>query len=69
MFVHRLLSHSGVYPEYTKEPSDLAFGRSNVKNVTLLLSKWWGSGIVHAKVWIADNRDVYIGLLTMIGNL
>ncbi|CAH2044394.1 unnamed protein product [Thlaspi arvense] len=46
----RLMSHSGVYPEYTKEPSDLASGRSNVKNVTLLLSKWWGSGIVHAKV-------------------
>lgn len=61
MFVHRLLSHSGVYPDYTKEPSDLASGRSNVKNVTLLLSKWWGSGIVHAKVWISDNRDVYIG--------
>ncbi|KAL1212609.1 hypothetical protein V5N11_021170 [Cardamine amara subsp. amara] len=57
----RILSHSGVYPEYTKEPSDLAFGRSNVKNVTLLLSKWWGSGIVHAKVWIFDDRDVYIG--------
>ncbi|XP_010519620.1 PREDICTED: phospholipase D Z-like isoform X2 [Tarenaya hassleriana] len=57
----RLLSHSGVYPDYTKEPSDLASGRSNVKNVTLLLSKWWGSGIVHAKVWISDRRDVYIG--------
>ncbi|EFH48398.1 predicted protein [Arabidopsis lyrata subsp. lyrata] len=57
----RLLSHSGVYPDYTKEPSDLAYGRSNVKNVTLLLSKWWGSGIIHAKVWISDDRDVYIG--------
>ncbi|KAG2245189.1 hypothetical protein Bca4012_014798 [Brassica carinata] len=57
----RLLSHSGVYPEYTKEPSDLAHGRPNVKNVTLLLSKWYGSGIVHAKVWISDDRDVYIG--------
>ncbi|KAL0890653.1 hypothetical protein Bca101_014636 [Brassica carinata] len=57
----RLLSHSGVYPEYTKEPSDLAHGRQNVKNVTLLLSKWYGSGIVHAKVWISDDRDVYIG--------
>uniref|UniRef100_A0A1J3CT61 Phospholipase D Z n=1 Tax=Noccaea caerulescens TaxID=107243 RepID=A0A1J3CT61_NOCCA len=57
----RLLSHSGVYPDYTKEPSDLASRRPNVKNVTLLLSKWWGSGIVHAKVWISDDRDVYIG--------
>ncbi|KAA8525590.1 hypothetical protein F0562_007445 [Nyssa sinensis] len=57
----RLLQHSGVYPDYTKEPSNLASGRPNVKNVTLLLSKWWGSGIVHAKVWISDHRDVYIG--------
>lgn len=59
--VVRLLSHSGVYPDYSKEPSDLASGRPNVKNVTLLLSKWWGSGIVHAKVWISDDRDIYIG--------
>lgn len=57
----RLLSHSGVYPTFTLEPSKLAYGRSNVKNVTLLLKDWWGSGIVHAKVWISDNRDVYIG--------
>ncbi|KAK9027175.1 hypothetical protein V6N11_067018 [Hibiscus sabdariffa] len=57
----RLLQHSGVYPDYTKEPSSLASGRPNVKSVTLLLEKWWGSGIVHAKVWISDNRDVYIG--------
>ncbi|KAI4316404.1 hypothetical protein L6164_024386 [Bauhinia variegata] len=57
----RLLSHSGVYPDFTKEPSELALGRSNVKNVTLLLSEWWGSGIIHAKVWISDSRDVYIG--------
>lgn len=57
----RLLSHSGVYPDYTKEPSNLASGRPNVENVILLLSEWWGSGIVHAKVWISDRRDVYIG--------
>ncbi|GMN35277.1 hypothetical protein TIFTF001_005196 [Ficus carica] len=57
----RLLSHSGVAPDYTKEPSDLASGRPNVKNVTLLLDQWWGSGIVHAKVWISDRRNVYIG--------
>ncbi|KAK2445911.1 phospholipase D Z [Trifolium repens] len=57
----RLLSHSGVYPTFTLEPSKLANGRPNVKNVTLLLKDWWGSGIVHAKVWISDNRDVYIG--------
>ncbi|MCD9638224.1 hypothetical protein HAX54_022053 [Datura stramonium] len=57
----RLLQHSGVYPDYTDEPSNLASGRPNVKNVTLLLSDWWGSGVVHAKVWISDSRDVYIG--------
>ena len=60
-FVYRLLSHSGVAPDYTKEPSDLASGKPNVKNVTLLLDQWWGSGIVHAKVWISDRRNVYIG--------
>lgn len=57
----RLLQHSGVSPDYDKEPNDLASGRTNVKSVTLLFAKWWGSGIVHAKVWISDNRDVYIG--------
>uniref|UniRef100_A0A7N2KU47 PLD phosphodiesterase domain-containing protein n=1 Tax=Quercus lobata TaxID=97700 RepID=A0A7N2KU47_QUELO len=56
-----LLSHSGVYPDYATEPSNLASGRPNMKNVTLLLSEWYGSGIVHAKVWISDRRDVYIG--------
>lgn len=57
----RFLQHSGVYPDYTEEPSKLASGRPNVKNVTLLLGEWWGSGIVHAKVWISDRRDIYIG--------
>ncbi|XP_011036686.1 PREDICTED: phospholipase D Z-like isoform X1 [Populus euphratica] len=57
----RLLQHSGVYPDFTKEPTDLASGRPNVKSVTLLLSKWWGSGIIHTKVWISDRKDVYIG--------
>ncbi|KAF5748121.1 hypothetical protein HS088_TW04G00071 [Tripterygium wilfordii] len=56
-----LLSHNGVYPDYTAEPSSLASGRPNVKNVTLLLENWWGSGIVHTKVWISDRQDVYIG--------
>lgn len=55
------MQHSGVYPDYTKEPSNLASGRPNVKNITLLLGEWWGSGIVHAKVWISDGLDVYIG--------
>lgn len=57
----RLLSNSGVYPDYTEEATELAAGRPTVKNVTLLLSKWWGTGIIHTKVWISDHRDVYIG--------
>ncbi|KAG6387912.1 hypothetical protein SASPL_153107 [Salvia splendens] len=57
----RFLQHSGFYPDYTQEASALAAGRPNVENVTLLLKDWWGSGIVHAKVWISDSRDVYIG--------
>ncbi|XP_057958909.1 uncharacterized protein LOC131151646 [Malania oleifera] len=57
----RLLQHSGVYPDYAKEPSEIASRRTNVKSVTLLLSKWWGSGIVHAKIWLSDFRHVYIG--------
>lgn len=60
-FYFRLLHHSGVYPDYTEEPSDLAAGRANVKNVTLLISDWFESGVLHAKVWISDSRDVYIG--------
>lgn len=32
-----------------------------MKNITLLLSNWWGTGIVHCKVWISDNKDIYIG--------
>lgn len=58
---YRILQHSGVYPDYDKESADLAAGRPNVKNVTLLLGDWWGSGIVHAKVWISDGKDIYIG--------
>ncbi|KAH1056567.1 hypothetical protein J1N35_034632 [Gossypium stocksii] len=57
----RLIQHSGVYPDYTKEPSGLASRRANVKSATLLLDKWFSTGVVHAKVWISDNRDVYIG--------
>lgn len=57
----RFLQHSGVYPDYTQEPSDLASGKPNVHSVTLLLGDWWGSGIVHAKVWISDSKDIYIG--------
>ncbi|KVH88803.1 Phospholipase D/Transphosphatidylase [Cynara cardunculus var. scolymus] len=52
--------HSRVYPDYTKEPDDLASGRANLQKVTLLSSNWFGSGVVHAKVWISDSRDVYI---------
>ena len=39
----------------------MAAGRANVQNRTLVLTDWWGSGIVHAKVWIANKKDAYIG--------
>ena len=32
-----------------------------MQDVTLLLGDWYGSGIVHTKVWISDDKDVYIG--------
>ncbi|KAJ4958261.1 hypothetical protein NE237_025372 [Protea cynaroides] len=57
----RIVQHTGVYPDYTSESSNLALGRSNVENITLLFDDWWGSGIVHTKVWISDSKDVYIG--------
>ncbi|XP_072964002.1 uncharacterized protein [Typha angustifolia] len=57
----RIVQHSGVYPDYVQETSDLASGRPNVQNRTLLFSEWWGSGIVHTKVWISDGTDIYIG--------
>ncbi|XP_042453241.1 phospholipase D Z-like [Zingiber officinale] len=57
----RILQHSGFAPDFDQESADLAAGRPNVKNVTLLLGDWWGSGIVHAKVWISDGKDMYIG--------
>ncbi|WOL13507.1 hypothetical protein Cni_G22277 [Canna indica] len=57
----RILQHSGVAPDFDQESADLALGRPNVQNVTLLLGDWWGSGIVHAKVWISDGKDMYIG--------
>lgn len=55
------MQHTGVYPDYANESAKLASGRPNVQNVTLLLGDWWGSGIVHAKVWISDSKDIYIG--------
>ena len=59
--VTRIMQHSGVYPDYANESSNLASGRPNVQNVTLLFDDWWGSGIVHAKVCISDGKDIYVG--------
>eukprot|EP01018_Ginkgo_biloba_P014155 Gb_19927 [translate_table: standard] len=56
-----ILQHSGVYPDYDQESAQLASGRLNVQNVTLFMDEWWGSGIVHAKAWISDRKDIYIG--------
>ena len=57
----RIIQHSGLFPDYDEESEALAASRTNVKNVTLHLDQFWGSGIVHAKVWIADRKDLYIG--------
>ncbi|KAK3134224.1 hypothetical protein QOZ80_6AG0546560 [Eleusine coracana subsp. coracana] len=57
----RIVQHSGFAPDFDQESANLASGRPNVKNVTLLFEDWWGSGVVHAKVWISDKKDVYIG--------
>ena len=55
------MQHSGFAPDFDKESADLAAGRPNVQNVTFLFEKWWGSGVLHAKVWISDKKDMYIG--------
>lgn len=57
----RIVQHTGVYPDYVTEASQLAAGRPNVQNRTLLLGDWTGSGIIHSKVWIADQRHFYVG--------
>ena len=43
------------------ESTAITAGRSNVQNQTLVLKDWWGSRFVHAKVWIANKKDAYIG--------
>ncbi|CAM6105639.1 unnamed protein product [Calypogeia fissa] len=57
----RIVQHSGVYPDFDMEAAQLAAGRPNVQNRTLLLGDWTGSGIIHSKVWIADQKHFYIG--------
>jgi phospholipase D3/4 len=53
--------HSGFASDFDIQSADLAAGRSNVKNVTLLFDDRWGFGVVHAKAWITDKKDVYMG--------
>lgn len=57
----RILQHTGFYPSFDAESAAMAAGRANVQNRTLVLTDWWDSGIVHAKVWIANKKDAYIG--------
>ncbi|KAM3214744.1 hypothetical protein ACQJBY_066973 [Aegilops geniculata] len=57
----RIAQHAGFAPDFDQESSNLAAGRPNVQNVTVLFEDWWGSGVLHAKVWISDKKDVYIG--------
>jgi phospholipase D3/4 len=53
--------HSGFASDFDIQSADLAAGRSNVKNVTLLFDDRWGFGVAHAKAWITDKKDVYMG--------
>jgi phospholipase D3/4 len=39
----------------------MVVGGPNVKNATLLFDDRWGSVVVHAKAWILDKKDVYMG--------
>ena len=57
----RIVQYSGFYPDYDQEAAALAAGRTNVFNRTLLLTNWWGGGIIHAKLWIANKKDAYVG--------
>jgi phospholipase D3/4 len=47
--------------EFDIQSSNLDVGRPNVKNATLLFDDRWGSVVVHAKAWISDKKDVYMG--------
>ncbi|KAJ7538622.1 hypothetical protein O6H91_11G057000 [Diphasiastrum complanatum] len=57
----RIIQHSGFFPDFNTESAAIAAGRPNVQNRTLLLGQWYGSGIVHSKVWVADKKHIYIG--------
>ncbi|WVZ79177.1 hypothetical protein U9M48_026785 [Paspalum notatum var. saurae] len=59
--VYKALENAADRKIKIRQGLDLAAGRPNVQNVTLLFDDWWGSGVVHAKVWISDKKDVYIG--------
>ena len=37
------------------------FGDNQVEVRTLDMEDWYGSGIMHQKLWIADKRTIYIG--------
>lgn len=57
----RILQHTGFSPSFDAESAAMAAGRPNVQNRTLVLTKWWGSGIIHSKLWIANKEDAYLG--------
>lgn len=57
----RILQHAGFSPSFDAESAAIAAGRPNVRNRTLLLTDWWGSGIIHTKLWMANKEDAYLG--------
>lgn len=60
-YLSRLLQHSGGYPEYPNEPSDLPRGRRNVQNVTLV--NGWGQALSPPKFGY-QSHDMNIGSAT-----
>jgi phospholipase D3/4 len=53
--------HSEFASDFDIQSANLAAGRPNVKNATLLFYDRWGYVVVHAKAWISDKNDVYMG--------
>jgi phospholipase D3/4 len=50
MYHHfRIVHHLGFASDFNIQSADLAVGRPNVKNATLLFDDRWGSVVFHAK--------------------
>jgi phospholipase D3/4 len=62
----RILQASGsVENEYNQESKELADYGSNVEVREIDLNRWYDNGIMHQKLWIFDNKDIYLGSANM----